>query len=1369
MKTSRSMLTALALSALAVPAMAAIRPCATPITITPGTLTVATTGIAYTQTLTASGGTAYTFSATKGVLPAGVSFTNATATTVDLTGLAAAPGTSVFTVTARNTADGCSGGRTFSLFVNDRTVVTPTPGTTAFTEDAGAVVVDAGVTVTDTDSPNLASATVTITNPQDGAAEVLAATACVGLTVTPGLNSLTVTGSQPPPAYQSCLRSVTYGNSSQNPGVTARVLSFVANDGIASSATANKSVSVARVDDAPVANPISPAAFDEDTPSTITLSYTDPEGDLATACAVTGLTNVTVSTACACTTGVCSVGVTGTSNYNGPASFNYTVTANALTSNSAAASLTINAVADPPVANPITPPAFDEDVAATITLSYTDPDGDQATACAVTAPTNVTVSTACACVAGVCTVGVTGTSNYNGPASFSFTVTANAQTSNSATASLTVTAVNDAPVLGGVTGGFTYTENDAATVIAGALTVTDVDSANLSSATATISAGFQSGQDVLSFTPAGNITGGFAGNVLTLTSAPPSTLAQWQAVLRTVRYNNSSDDPNTAVRTVTFQVNDGGSANNLSNQVSRTITVTAVNDAPSANAFTGQPAQAGIPIAYPAGKLGGTDPEAGTTITIDLVPINVTGATVALAANGGFTLTPLPAATTASFQYRVADNGNPAPGLNSPYVTVSFSVAGPAIYFVKSAAVGLANCTLGNECTLATALTNIGASANARIFISDANSHGNAVPLNSGGWLIGQGVTGTTFDALFGISAPAQGVLATRPSLAQPRPTVANTVTLNVNGVVRGLNISTTTATGITDPAAAITGANVNEVSVSTTTGAAVAFSNATGTFGFTGVTTTGGAGISLTGSNGGSAYSFTGISISSGANAAFAATGGGTVEVTGSTNTLTSTTGTALNVTGTTIGAGGLTFRSIAANGAPNGVVLSGTGAGSLTVTGNSAGMCGGQVANSGATVTPPNAGDCTGGVIQGTSGPGILLTNTGVVSLTRMRIASAGDDGIRGSGVSGFTLASSLVENNGNAVGERGIEMTNLAGTGGISQSTVRGSSETNVLVNNTTATLSSFAVTNSQFATTNFTTGDDGILLLIDGTGAMTASVTQSAFTDNKGDHFQAASTASASGSINLTFSNNTLLTTTANDPNVIGGGITINPGSSADITFTIANNDIQQSFDDAININHDPSSTAASVLRGTITGNTIGTPADAGSGSESSNTITIGAKGAGPTIVAITNNQIRQWVNPYGIFLGATEGSGGLDATVTGNTLSNPDPALALNAIRVDAGATATDNATLCASVTGNNATGAGTNALGNADIRLRQRFSTTIRLPGYGGSASDTAAVNAFVAGNNDPAGATPAPTVSSAQNVGGGGNGFVGGAACALP
>ena len=56
--------------------------------------------------------------------------------------------------------------------------------------------------------------------------------------------------------------------------------------------------------------------------------------------------------------------------------------------------------------------------------------------------------------------------------------------SNVATVTITVTPVNDAPVV--TAGGtLTYTEDDAATVIDNTITVTDVDSANLAGATVT--------------------------------------------------------------------------------------------------------------------------------------------------------------------------------------------------------------------------------------------------------------------------------------------------------------------------------------------------------------------------------------------------------------------------------------------------------------------------------------------------------------------------------------------------------------------------------------------------------------------------------------------------------------------------------------------------------------------------------------------------------------------------------------------------------------------------------------------------------------------------------------------------------------------
>jgi hypothetical protein len=106
------------------------------------------------------------------------------------------------------------------------------------------------------------------------------------------------------------------------------------------------------------------------------------------------------------------------------------------------------------------------------------------------------------------------------------------------------------------------------------------------------------------------------------------------------------------------------------------------------------------------------------------------------------------------------------------------------------------------------------------------------------------------------------------------------------------------------------------------------------------------------------------------------------------------------------------------------------------------------------------------------------------------------------------------------------------------------------------------------------------------------------------------------------------------------------------------------------------------------------------------------------------------------------------------------VANPG-SFAINGIRADSGATAGDSGTMCVAATGNSVAGSG--PLADTDIRLRQRFNTTIRLPGYGGGNSDVTAVNAFVAGNN------PGADVSSVNNVGGGGGGFVGGAACATP
>ncbi len=155
------------------------------------------------------------------------------------------------------------------------------------------------------------------------------------------------------------------------------------------------------------------------------------------------------------------------------------------------------------------------------------------------------------------------------------------------TASITVVAVNDPPLVtsSGGSAAFVEGENVASTpvVVDSGLTVSDSDSPLLSSAAVRISGNFISAEDVLGFlnNPAtmGDISGSYntATGVLTLSSASGASLAQWQAALRSVTYSNGSETPNTATRTISFSVNDGELD---STAATRTVTVTAVNDAP---------------------------------------------------------------------------------------------------------------------------------------------------------------------------------------------------------------------------------------------------------------------------------------------------------------------------------------------------------------------------------------------------------------------------------------------------------------------------------------------------------------------------------------------------------------------------------------------------------------------------------------------------------------------------------------------------------------------------------------------------------------------------------------------------------------------
>ncbi len=148
---------------------------------------------------------------------------------------------------------------------------------------------------------------------------------------------------------------------------------------------------------------------------------------------------------------------------------------------------------------------------------------------------------------------------------------------------LTITSVIIPPVLANIeTTAVGYTENDLATQITNTLTVADVDDTDMESATVAITAGLAATEDVLAAdVGATGLLATYSSGVLTLTGT--ASKSAYETVLRSVTYVNLSESPSTTARTVSFTVNDGDIN---SNSLTREITITSVNDPPTATNLT---------------------------------------------------------------------------------------------------------------------------------------------------------------------------------------------------------------------------------------------------------------------------------------------------------------------------------------------------------------------------------------------------------------------------------------------------------------------------------------------------------------------------------------------------------------------------------------------------------------------------------------------------------------------------------------------------------------------------------------------------------------------------------------------------------------
>jgi large repetitive protein len=409
--------------------------------------------------------------------------------------------------------------------VDDSPIITTTSGALIYQENTPAAVIDSALTVTDIDSPNLTSGKVRITNFVAGQ-DVLTFTNQLGITGiwNSGTGVLDLSGVTTFANYQTALRSITYVNTSTNPTAGDRTIQFTANDGNSDSTPVNRTVTVALVDDPPVVTP---------TPSVLNYIENDGVVSIDDGLAIADPDSTTLKGATVTISGV--------------------VTA--------------------------------EDI-----FAFTSPNGILGLFSTIDATTvSYTLSgTATVAEYEAALRAITYSNNSQTPTETPRTVKITATDDTNVTSAvkqriITVKNTLNAPLIATTTGALTYNENDGAVAIDPGITVNDIDSLNLASATVSIG-GYVNGQDVLSFTNQLGIVGTWdvATGILTLTGNVP--IADYQTALATVKYTNTSANPTGTSRLIRFRANDGVSDGN---NASRTLQITGVNNRPVVTAAGG--------------------------------------------------------------------------------------------------------------------------------------------------------------------------------------------------------------------------------------------------------------------------------------------------------------------------------------------------------------------------------------------------------------------------------------------------------------------------------------------------------------------------------------------------------------------------------------------------------------------------------------------------------------------------------------------------------------------------------------------------------------------------------------------------------------
>lgn len=624
----------------------------------------------------------------------------------------------------------------------------------------------------------------------------------------------------------------------------------------------------------------------------------------------------------------------------------------------------------------------------------------------------------------------------------------------------------------------------------------------------------------------------------------------------------------------------------------------------------------------------------------------------------------------------------------------------------------------------------------------------------------------------------------------------AGTITFqtgNITGSVQGISITNCGAGTI----------NFNNPTISLTTAGNTAVNLATNA----------GSAINVAPAGGGN-----GLDISTTTGTGFNLTGGGTVTVTGTGNTITkSGTGTAININSTNAGASGINFASVNVTGGTGQAINITTSTGTKSLgdvdvarIGGGTGIfasaagtlntstgtinSGNQVAididntglgivlervdvNGGAngidlntttgsfTINGTGSGN-SGGIIQNTTGVGIVMNTVRNVSLNWMQISNTGSHGISGTamtdgsgGVSPtFAIRNSLLNSPGDADNESALffdalGVTNITGTMIVEDVTIQNFEDVGIHIGNIsgilTVTIDDCIINNNSDVN-----GEEGVDIDASGTSTINVNITDSRFQDLEGGSMNIVS--QGSGTIDLNVNNIVDIGTGGPDNFPTPPAMTFSSeGTSSNFFADITNNTIVDASGDGIFFGHEGEMSVritGNIITGVVLGDGIRIDTDVTGNQQTrfliqgnqigvlTNFESINYSGCGDDGIqilnrdgtknmhlTINNNQIANIVSEaIRSFTDDDVAGGGPDdlIAITGNTITNVATNGFDNAIVIisqDAGTN------VCANITGNTFSGA-TAAM--RTILLQQTAPAILRIPQASVAAMGAANTNA---------------------------------------